>query len=167
MREQPGGCGTSNLSPEGPDAIPEFRSAPATEIIARAVVRRDDQILLARQRTKTWSFLPGGHVEPGERVEAALVRELAEGLGTEATIAGFVGAVEHGYIEDDVTHHEINLVFEVMIADGEPVSQEDHLAFHWLPLDQLAAADVRPGSLKEALVAAGESRTPFWHAWNG
>lgn len=142
-------------------------AAATTEIIARAVVRRDDQILLARQRAKKWSFLPGGHVEPGERVEAALVRELAEELGTEAKIAGFVGAVEHGYVEDGVTHHEINLVFEVTIADGEPVSQEDHLTFHWLALDQLADADVRPGSLKDALVAAGEDATPFWHAWNG
>jgi 8-oxo-dGTP diphosphatase len=141
-------------------------SAATTEIIARAVIRRDDQVLLARQRTKAWSFLPGGHVEPGERVEAALVRELAEELGTEAKIAGFVGVVEHGYVEDDVTHHELNLVFEVAIGTSDPVSQEDHLTFHWLPLDQLADADVRPGSLKTALLAASADRTPFWHAWN-
>ncbi|WP_198654704.1 MULTISPECIES: NUDIX domain-containing protein [Nocardia] len=48
-----------------------------TEIIARAVVRRDGDILLVKQRTKDWSFLPGGHVEPGERVEDALIREIA------------------------------------------------------------------------------------------
>lgn len=142
-------------------------NAATTEIIARAVIRRDGQLLLARQRTKSWSFLPGGHVEPGERVEAALVRELAEELGTEGKVAGFVGAVEHGYIDDGVTHHEINLVFEVSIDTPEPVSQEDHLEFHWLPLGQLADTDVRPGALKNALVAAGEDRTPFWHGWNG
>lgn len=56
-------------------------SAGTTEIIARAVIRRDGQLLLVRQRTKSWSFLPGGHVEPGERVEVALVREIAEELG--------------------------------------------------------------------------------------
>ena len=142
-------------------------SAAITEIIARAVVRRDGQLLLVRQRTKSWSFLPGGHVEPGERVEVALVRELAEELGTEAKVAGFVGAVEHGYIEDGATHHEINLVFEVSINDPSPVSQEDHLEFHWLPIDQLADVEVRPGALKNALVTAGEDRTPFWHPWNG
>jgi 8-oxo-dGTP diphosphatase len=142
-------------------------SAASTEIIARAVIRRDGHLLLVRQRTKSWAFLPGGHVEPGERVEVALVRELAEELGTEAKVAGFVGAVEHGYIEDGTTHHEINLVFEVAINDTEPVSQEDHLEFHWLPYDQLAEADVRPDALKNALVTAGEDRTPFWHGWNG
>lgn len=142
-------------------------SAATTEIIARAVIRRDGQVLLARQRTKSWSFLPGGHVEPGERVEVALVRELVEELGTEAKIAGFGGVVEHGYIEDDITHHELNLVFEVAIADTEPVSQENHLEFHWLPLDQLADTDVRPGALKNALLSAGDDRIPFWHGWTG
>jgi 8-oxo-dGTP pyrophosphatase MutT (NUDIX family) len=142
-------------------------SAATTEIIARAVIRRDGQLLLVRQRTKSWSFLPGGHVEPGERVEAALVRELAEELGTGANVAGFIGAIEHGYVEDGVTHHELNLVFDVAIDAAEPVSQEDHLEFRWLPLDQLADADVRPSALKNALVAAGDHRMPFWHGWNG
>lgn len=97
-------------------------SVATTEIIARAVIRHEDQILLARQRTKSWWFLPGGHVEPGERVEAALVREVAEELGTDAKIAGFIGLVEHSYVEDGVTHHELNLVFEVSLVNNEPVS---------------------------------------------
>lgn len=104
--------------------------AAATEIIARAVIRRDDRLLLARQRTKSWSFLPGGHVEPGERVEVALVREITD-------------------------------------TDTDPASQEEHLEFHWLPIAQLADTDVRPGALKNALLAAGDDVTPFWHAWNG
>ncbi|SFE22987.1 NUDIX domain-containing protein [Actinopolyspora alba] len=122
---------------------------------------------MARQRTKSWSFLPSGHVESGERVEVVLVRELSEELGIKAKIAGFLGAVEHGYIEDGATYHEVNLVFEVFITDTEPVSQEDHFQFHWLGLDDLANDDVRPGALKHALVSAGDERTPFWHGWNG
>lgn len=76
-------------------------SAATTEIRVRAVVRRDGQLLVARQRTKSWSFLPGGHDEPGEPVEAALAHELDEELGTDVKFAGFLGAVEHGYVEDD------------------------------------------------------------------
>jgi 8-oxo-dGTP diphosphatase len=93
----------------------------------------------------------------------ALVREISEEVGTEAKITGFVGVVEHGYREDGVTHHELNLVFEVAIAEPDPVSQEDHLEFHWLPFDQLADTDNRPGTLKHALLATGDDRTPFWH----
>lgn len=136
----------------------------ATEVIARAVIRRAGRLLLARLRTESWSFLPGGHVEPGERVEGALVRELAEELGTQATITGFVGVVEHGYVEGGIARHELNLVFEVAITETAPVSREDHLEFHWLPLDQLADAEVRPGPLRDALLSVGP---PFWRGWNG
>lgn len=139
--------------------------AMTTEIIARAVVRRDGRLLLARQRTQSWSFLPGGHVEPGERVEAALLRELAEELGTEAEVTGFVGAVENSYKDNAVTRHEINLVFEVSIHATEAISREDHLEFHWLPLNQLTDTDVRPSALKNALMATEANREPFWRGW--
>lgn len=140
--------------------------AGTTEIITRAVIRRDGKLLVARHRTTSWLFLPGGHVEPGEYVEAALTRELGEELGTEANIAGFIGAVEHSYGQDGTTHHEINLVFEATLAITEPVSQEDHLEFHWLTLNQLPEADLRPRALKSALVAAGDEGTPFWRGGN-
>lgn len=137
--------------------------ATQTEVIARAVIRRNGQILLVRLVGKKWSFLPGGHVEPGEPVELALTRELAEELGSESKINGFLGAVEHGYVEDGITHHEINLVFDVALDALDPVSQEHHLEFHWLPLDRLAEADVRPSSLKDSLAEAGT----FWRGWAG
>jgi len=142
-------------------------SVAATELLARAVVRRDGRLLVVRQRTRSWFFLPGGHVEPGERVEAALVRELGEELGIEAEVASFLGVVEHGYVEDGVTRHELNLVFEVTTTDTEPVSQEEHLVSHWLPLEQLADVDLRPRVLRDALVTTGEDRTPFWRSGGG
>jgi 8-oxo-dGTP diphosphatase len=142
-------------------------SAPTTEIIARAVIRRDGRLLLARQRTKSWSFLPGGHIDPGERIEPALLREIGEELGTEARVNGFVGAVEHGYTEDGQVHHELNLVFDVSIDQPDPVSREEHLEFHWLPLTALADADVRPRALRDALTSASDSPTPFWRGWQG
>ncbi len=111
-------------------------SAATTELIARAVIRSGDRILVARERGKHYTFLPGGHVEPGEPVEQALTRELAEELGTTADIGELLGVVEHGYTEADTTHHELNLVFTVKV-DGEPTSQESHLDFLWLTIDQL------------------------------
>lgn len=139
-------------------------TATQTEIIARAIIRRDDSILLAGQIDRSLFFLPGGHVEPGERVEAALVRELAEEFGTEATIHGFAGVVEHGYVEDGVPHHELNLVFDVVIADERPVSREPHLRFQWARVADLATMDVRPPALK-AHLASDNPPSGFWCAW--
>ena len=54
--------------------------------VVMALLRRDDRVLLCHRSPDrewfpdVWDF-PGGHVEPGERPEDALVRELAEELG--------------------------------------------------------------------------------------
>ncbi len=136
------------------------------EIIARAVIIRDGRLLAARQRTKRWHFLPGGHVETGEAVEPALTRELGEELGTPATVTGFVGVVEDAYTEDGTDHHELNFLFEVDLDSAEPASQEDHLEFAWLPLDALADTDLRPGPLKTALQSWSDNPVPFWQPLN-
>lgn len=137
----------------------------ATEIIARAVVRRGADVLLVRMVGAAWYFLPGGHVEVGEGVEAAMVREIAEELGATAEVAGFVGVVEYGYTHEGVEYRELNFVFEVTLDDPEPASREDHLEFVWFPVDRLADTDVRPPALRDAL--AHGAATPFWRAWHG
>ncbi|WP_040685760.1 NUDIX domain-containing protein [Nocardia vinacea] len=134
----------------------------ATEIIARAIIRDGGRLLVARERGKTWAFLPGGHVEPGEPVESALIRELAEELGTAGRITGFAGVIEHRYTDHGNTHHELNLIFEAEL-DSTPASQEDHLEFDWLPIDQIDTTDLRPSALK-AVIASGTRS--FWHSWN-
>ena len=136
----------------------------ATELIARAIIRSSDKILVVRQRGMAWYFLPGGHVEPGEPVETALLRELVEEIGVEGEVTRFAGVIEHGYTRDDTAHHEINLVFEVQIASIDVESREDHLEFEWLPIGDLGDTDVRPRALKDALLD-GAVTTPIWRSW--
>ncbi len=58
-----------------------------TLVVAVALVDVDDRLLIAQRPegkalAGLWEF-PGGKIEPGERPEAALIRELSEELGIE------------------------------------------------------------------------------------
>ena len=111
--------------------------------------------MLSRQVGVGWWFLPGGHVEDGESIEDALVREIAEELGVVATVGRFLGVVEHRY-HDGAAHHELNLVFEVVV-DGDVRSREDHLEFEWVGP---AGVDVRPAAVGELLLGGRDQWYP-------
>ena len=58
---------------------------PTVLVVAVALIDGDGRVLIAqrpegKQMAGLWEF-PGGKVEPGERPEAALIRELREELG--------------------------------------------------------------------------------------
>ncbi len=58
------------------------------------VVRRERSVLLVRQRygpARGLFLFPGGLVEPGETLDQAVAREVAEETGVEATVRGVIG----------------------------------------------------------------------------
>lgn len=64
-----------------------MENCPTLLVVAAALVDAEGRVLLQqrapdRHMAGLWEF-PGGKVEPGERPESALVRELAEELGIE------------------------------------------------------------------------------------
>jgi 8-oxo-dGTP diphosphatase len=69
--------------------------------VVAAIIVRDSKILVC-QRTPhqslplKWEF-PGGKIEPDERAEDAMRRELEEELGIRATIGKKVAVVRHDY----------------------------------------------------------------------
>jgi 8-oxo-dGTP diphosphatase len=74
--------------------------------VVAAVVRRGDAILVTRRpdapgRPGQWEF-PGGKVEPGEREEEALARELREELGCDAAVGRLLLRHRHRYPELEV-----------------------------------------------------------------
>jgi 8-oxo-dGTP diphosphatase len=59
--------------------------------VANGIVLRDRTLLLCKRRHERLLYpdcwgLPGGHIEPGEAIEHALVRELREELGVTPTV---------------------------------------------------------------------------------
>jgi mutator protein MutT len=90
----------------------------AVEVVA-AVIERDGKILIARRRADAhlgglWEF-PGGKPEPGESLEAALRREIAEELDASATVGEEIETIDWSYPDKRVRLHFFRCRLE-----GEP-----------------------------------------------
>lgn len=100
---------------------------PELAVVA-ALILRDSKILVCQRRRDDshplqWEF-PGGKVEPGEIPEDALIRELREELGIEATIGRELFRTRHRYRE---LGQAIELIFFQAIVD--PSASLQNLVF--------------------------------------
>lgn len=112
-----------------------------------AVVRRGAQLLLAqRSRGKyvgQWGF-PGGHVECGETIVEAGMRELQEETGVSAEPRGVLthlDVIEHKP-DGSVLFHYVLLAVLADWRAGEAVAADDAAAVRWLTLEEMAAGAV-------------------------
>ena len=115
------------------------------ELCAGAVAVDHGLLLLVKRGTDPgkglWS-LPGGRVESGESVVAAVVREFREETGLEGVCGPFVGWVERMGAE----HHFVVMDFLVTaLEDGEPVAGGDALEARWVASEELASMDLSDG----------------------
>ena len=134
-------------------------------LIVRAVIVRDDQLLVARMLRADYVFLPGGHVEDREYLDEALARELKEELGLRCERCEYLGFVEHRWRDSDTEAHEVNHCFSASVEIGggalAPRSRESHLTFEWIPIRTLAAHNLQPFALASLIAGyfAGDRRT--------
>ena len=124
------------------------------ELCAGAVAVDHDLLLLVKRGTDPgkglWS-LPGGRVEAGESVVAAVVREFKEETGLQGACGSLVGWVERMGVD----HHFVVMDFLVtVLEDGEPVAGGDALDARWVALEELASMDLVDG-LSDFLVEHG------------
>jgi 8-oxo-dGTP diphosphatase len=130
--------------PSGPNSS-SLRSSNARVsddgvLVMGAAILHRGRVLAARRTVPEsargrWEF-PGGKVEPGERPDAAVVREVAEELGCVVAVTG--------WLEPEVRIRD-GLVLRVataVLVDREPVPRHgEHDAVRWLRPDRLDDVD--------------------------
>lgn len=121
------------------------------ETIARGVCVKDGKVLLCYPKDRSYSYLPGGHIEFGETGREALVREMKEETGLDATAGELLGVVESSFVQKGEKHCEINLIYEMKVrgCEGEKVrSCEDWICFDWVGCDKIGSANLLPPEMK-------------------
>lgn len=136
------------------------------DLIVRAVMLKEDKILLCRKKIEDYYFFPGGHVEFAEKAEAAVARELAEETNIRPSDVTYIGTVENLIAESGEKIHEINLVFEAETPEKEIKSTEEHLDFHWIKIGKMHEEKILPIVLKERVIRWIEDRQCFWGSQN-
>jgi len=106
--------------------------------VVAAVICRDGKILITRRLDTAhlpglWEF-PGGKVERGETLKAALMREIREELGLNIIVFEQCLSVEHEYPRKSVELH----FFSCAIVSGEPRSIQV-AEFSWVTPPELTA----------------------------
>jgi 8-oxo-dGTP diphosphatase len=120
--------------------------APRTPTLAVGAVAKAGHALLLVRRGQApergrWS-LPGGRVEPGELLSAAVERETAEETGLVVRCGALVGWAER----IGPTHHFVILDFEVALqGDQVPVAGGDADEVAWVPLTALHSMELVSG----------------------
>ena len=123
------------------------------ETIARGVCVKDGKVLLCLPKDRSYSYLPGGHIEFGETGREALVREMKEETGLDATAGELLGVVESSFVQKSERHCEINLIYEMKIREQgtgnreQVKSCEDWICFDWVDCDRLDSANLLPNEM--------------------
>lgn len=123
---------------------------------AAAAVIRDEagRVLLIRRGDGGGWSLPGGVMEPGERLDQCLVREVQEETGLEVEPVRLIGvysdpAVNHITFPNGDQVHIVSATFECRVVGGRPRPDGD---------ESLEVAYFAPNALPEALVPAHRIR---------
>jgi ADP-ribose pyrophosphatase YjhB (NUDIX family) len=137
------------------------RTPTPTWFFALAIVRLGPRFLMVQEKKygSSWS-LPGGRVEPGERLADACVREVLEETAIPVSIDG-IYRIEHTPSPDRA---RVRVIFAATPRDDsrpKSVADEESLQAAWLTLEEIAKLPLRGSDLRALLESVAMGR-PVW-----
>lgn len=123
--------------------IPKHRWKPSVTVAA--LVEQDGRFLVVEEQTSAGLRFnqPAGHLDEGESLVAACVREALEETGCHVTPLSLVGIYQWPVPDGGLTY--LRFAFDCRLDQIETGRRLDDgiVAAHWLTLDELRASQVR------------------------
>ena len=116
-----------------------------------AVIFQGERVLLVRRGQEpardSWS-LPGGLVELGETMTAAICRELAEETGISVRLLGIAAVLERIFPDPDgrIAYHYVLVDFLCDYLEGELRPSSDITAARFVPISEVSSFDLTPST---------------------
>jgi 8-oxo-dGTP diphosphatase len=114
------------------------------QVVAALIVQDGKILICQRTRHQTmplkWEF-PGGKIEPGEKLEEALRRELEEELGVRAAIGGKVTTIQHNYGNLSASGTSVELHFFLVEKFEGEIQNRIFSDVRWVNLPELPRYD--------------------------
>ena len=127
----------------------DFRKQYIKTAVVACIIDADDRVLLARRKVEPFSgqwVMPGGKIDHGEAIIAALHREVHEEVGIEVHVDGLIDVFEHIGVGAGDEHYVI-LYYRArpqrlaLQPDGSECSEAC-----WVPRAELGRFDLPPGA---------------------
>lgn len=115
------------------------------------VIEKDNRFLMVKETKLGVQVInqPAGHVEPGEDILQAAIRETMEETGWEVSIRGFLGISTHFAAATGVTYYRLSFVAQAVRFDASAVIDTDIDEALWMSLDEIKS---NKDSLRSTLV---------------
>jgi 8-oxo-dGTP pyrophosphatase MutT (NUDIX family) len=113
-------------------------------ITVAAIVQRNDHFLMVEEFDNGRRVInqPAGHLEPGESLFDAVLRETLEETGWIVALQHFVGVYQYYSPHNEVTYHR--LAFTAGPVEQSSISIDpDIAAVHWLTLEEIKQREAR------------------------
>ncbi|WP_034769577.1 (deoxy)nucleoside triphosphate pyrophosphohydrolase [Exiguobacterium artemiae] len=121
-------------------------SKKTVQVVGAVITNSSHEVLCALRSPvmslpNLWEF-PGGKIEPGERPEESLLREIQEELNCTIQVDDHIETTRYEY---DKVFVELS-TFQSTIVSGEPQALE-HAELRWVPVKQLDSLDWAPADI--------------------
>jgi nucleoside triphosphatase len=112
--------------------------------VGAIIFNPDNKVLLCK--SKKWGdkyVFPGGHIELGEKMEDALVREVKEETGLDISDIQLISLQEAVYSDTfEAQKHFIFIDFLCKTNSDEVILNDEAEEFEWVPLEEIESYDL-------------------------